>query len=216
MTNPNAFIFDLDGTLVDSLQDISNALNSALRDLDLPQVDRDSVRQWVGDGLPTLCRRAQPRADKTVHERLIEHASNHYRRHCVRHTRPYPNILKTLDLLRGRGHKLAVVSNKPHELVEQTLRELRMTQFFDEVRGYLHERDKKPSPTVALQIATIFGCAPERVCFVGDSPIDIRTARNAGMIAMAVTWGFREIEELEAERPDYLVHSPDEIIELLG
>lgn len=214
MTRPLACIFDLDGTLVDSLQDISNALNSALEEFKQPRVDRNSVREWVGDGLPTLCRRAQPRADETTLKRLIECAAKHYRSHCVDNTLPYPNILKTLKLLRSRSVRIAVVSNKPHELVEITLRGLGLVHYFEEVRGFVDEREKKPSPIHALQVASNFKCAPRRICFVGDSPVDIRTARNAGMIAVAVAWGFRKTGELEAEQPDFLVHSPNEIIAL--
>ncbi|MCZ6698002.1 MAG: HAD-IA family hydrolase [Planctomycetota bacterium] len=214
MTRPHACIFDLDGTLVDSLRDIATALNSALDDLNLPRVDLRSVRDWVGDGLPALCRRAQPRADETTVKRLVECAARHYRNHCVDHTRPYPNILAMLKLLRSKGLPLAVISNKPHDLVELTLRGLGLIQYFEEVRGFVDEREKKPCPKHAIQVASNFECAPRLVCLIGDSPVDIRTARNAGMIAVAVAWGFRKIGELEAERPDFLVHSPDEIISL--
>ncbi len=214
MTRPHACIFDLDGTLVDSLRDIATALNSALDDLNLPCVDLRSVRDWVGDGLPALCRRAQPRADETTVKRLVECAAKHYRSHCVDHTRPYPNILEMLKLLRSRGLPMAVISNKPHDLVELTLRGLGLIQYFEEARGFVDEREKKPCPIHAIQVASNFKCAPRLVCLVGDSPVDIQTARNAGMIAVAVAWGFRKIGELEAERPDFLFHSPHEIISL--
>ena len=210
-----AIIFDLDGTLVDSLRDITTALNRALRHLQQPHVDRHRVRSWIGDGLPMLCRRALPNTDEPAVLRLIEQTATHYRTHCVVHTQPFPNILKMLDLLRERRVPLAVLSNKPHGLTVQVMRELGLSPFFQEICGCRNEQDKKPSPQVALQISETLETPPESIYVVGDSAVDILTARHAGMRAVAVTWGFRTEQELRAAEPDRLVNDPLEILDLV-
>jgi phosphoglycolate phosphatase len=207
----HAFIFDLDGTLVDSLRDIADALNDALAELNQPRASLDEVRRWIGDGLTTLCRRASPTMDPDALHRLVELARTHYQEHCADHTRPYRNILQMLDLLTARGAPLAVLSNKPHALTKEVLQRLDMMRYFAVARGCDAEEERKPSPNAALEIAARLGVEPAAVFFVGDSPVDVLTARNAGMIAVAVTWGFRDRQELCAARPDYVADNPLEI-----
>lgn len=211
MSTSTAFIFDLDGTLVDSLQDITNAINCALHAARLPTVTPREVREWIGDGLPTLCRRAAHIDRIETVNAMVKTATAHYARHCVDHTRPYRNILEMLRLLQRRRIPLAVLSNKPHALTVRVLERLDMHRHFHVIRGCTSEEDRKPSPHNALQIAEQCGVAPSRVHFVGDSVTDIHTARNAGMIAIAVTWGFQKKTELLAAEPDLVVNEPDEI-----
>jgi phosphoglycolate phosphatase len=211
MNRARAFIFDLDGTLVDSLQDISAALNAALAHLKQPPASGQQVRSWVGDGLPTLCARAAPGADPPTLQRLVQTAKQHYRLHCTDHTRLYPKVLQMLNLLKVRQMPIALLSNKPHQLTVQVVRQLGLGHYFREVRGCLDEQQRKPSPSLVLQIARRLGIKPHAVIVVGDSVVDIRTARNAGMIAVAVTWGFRSRAELAAAKPDFLVDDPLEI-----
>lgn len=215
MSSLRAIIFDLDGTLVDSLDDLTDALNAALSTVGGSQVDRKNVRGWVGDGLPALCRRAWPNADDAKLQNFISMAADHYRARCVARTRPYGNILKMLDLLKGRGTPLAVLSNKPHELTRRVVSELGMEKFFVEVRGYLTEAEKKPSPNAALSIADTFGMDPANVMLVGDSIVDIQTARHAGMTAVSVTWGYQEKNFLKIAGPDHFLDDPLEIFSLL-
>ena len=214
MTQSSAFIFDLDGTLIDSLRDTTNALNVALNQLHRASADVSMVRSWIGDGLLMLCRRAAGEDDPAVIATLAQLTSRQYQSHCVDHTRPYPKVLKMLDLLRARHMPMAVLSNKPHGVTVQIVRALGMDGYFAEVRGCAAEEDKKPSPKSAIAIASTLGVDPRRVFMVGDSPMDVETARNAGMIAVAVTWGFRDRPELKAVRPDFLVDDPDEIPDL--
>lgn len=211
MKHDHAFIFDLDGTLVDSLRDIADALNGALAELNQPRASMEEVRRWIGDGLPTLCRRALPTTDPHTLQRLVDLARTHYREHCTDHTQPYHNILQILDLLTARGTPLAVLSNKPDELTARVIEQLDMARYFAVVRGCVMEEERKPSPNVARKIAAQLGVQPAAVFLVGDSPVDILTARNAGMIAVAVTWGFRDREELRAAHPDLLADNPLEI-----
>jgi phosphoglycolate phosphatase len=210
--NPStAFIFDLDGTLVDSLQDITDALNAALNALHLTPAEPGMVRSWVGDGLLTLCRRAAKNDDPKMVAALVQTTSAHYQLHCAMHTRPYPKVLKMLDLLRDRNTPMGILSNKPHAFTVQLVKELGIDGYFAQIRGYQNEQDKKPSPRNAIAIAEALGVQPARVLMVGDSPMDVQTAHNAGMIAVAVTWGFRDRPELEASLPDFFVEDPGEI-----
>jgi|ERR1043166_7536 phosphoglycolate phosphatase len=212
--HPRAYIFDLDGTLVDSLRDIADALNRALADHGLPSAPLDRVRGWVGGGLRTLCQRACEPAAPDIIERVIASAEMHYRERVVVHTRLYPNIMQMLDLLKERGAKLAVLSNKPHALTVEVIHQLGIAPFFAEVRGPVSELERKPAPDGALAILGRLGVPAHDAFMVGDSSIDIETARNAGMISVGVSWGFRPVEEILAAGADFLVSDPLEIISL--
>ena len=212
MHDATALIFDLDGTLIDSLDDITAALNHALHAVDRPSVARESVRGWIGDGLPMLCDRAWPDAAEPARGRFIQHVAEAYRADAATRTRSYPNILKTLELLRERKVPMAVLTNKPHDLTTQILDALDLTKFFRVIHGYVREDEKKPAPKVALRIADMLGLEPGRMWMIGDSDVDVMTARNAGMRALAVTWGFRDRAELTALKPDAVVDEPLKIV----
>ncbi len=205
---PDAFIFDLDGTLVDSLDDITDALNGALAENHLVTAPADLVRGWVGDGLRTLCARAAPGVDSARLERVVRSAESHYKRAVVVKTREYPNILKMLDLLQSRGARMAVLSNKPHALTMEVVHRLKLDHFFTVVQGATSEETRKPSPLSALTISHGWGCDPSDVFFVGDSLIDIATATHSGMVSVAVSWGFVPREKLLAAGPNFLVDDP--------
>lgn len=214
MRDRTAFIFDLDGTLVDSLDDIAAALNHGLQAVGLDSAPIDEVLSWIGDGFNILCERAAPYADESVRARLRETAARRYAAHSLVHTRLYPNVLQLLALLNEGGHPKAILSNKPHAITVVIADGLGLTQHFIEVRGCLREADRKPSPRVALELAAALRRAPDEIIFVGDSVVDIETARNAGMKSAVVTWGFQKKIELEAANPDFLIESPLEIARL--
>jgi len=153
MKGAEAFIFDLDGTFVDSLQDITDALNDALAALSRPTASTDQVRAWVGDGLMTLCRRALPAGDSSASAELARLAKIRYQSHCADHTRSYPNILPMLKLLKSGGARLAVLSNKPHDLTIEGMERLALHGYFDEIRGCSREEDRKPAPRIAREVA---------------------------------------------------------------
>jgi len=209
-----AVIFDLDGTLVDSLRDITDALNAALTELGRPTVTQQEVRSWVGGGLPLLCRHALPADGISLVDELVQRTRGWYLSNPVRYTRPYPNILRMLELLQAGRVPMAVLSNKPHDLTVRIVAELCMAHYFAEVAGCQVDDEKKPQPKGALRLARVLGADPATVLFVGDSAVDIETARNAGMRAVAVTWGFRDRDELVTASPDFLVNEPLEIASL--
>lgn len=209
-----AYIFDLDGTLIDSLDDISLALNAARAELGMSPVEANQVRTWVGDGLPTLCRRSAPEIDERALSRLVQRAADLYAHRPVVHTTMYPNILQLLNLLQSRQVPLAMLSNKPHALAVEIVARLNLASYFTVVRGSRHENDRKPDPRSVLEIAEKMHVAPEAVYLIGDSVVDIQTARNAGTKSVAVAWGFQNRDVLEAARPDFLVCDPLEIASL--
>jgi len=209
-------IFDLDGTLADTLDDIAAALNAALRSLGRPEAPRDVVRTWVGDGLPTLCRRALPDVDVETLQRFIITALDAYRRHPLDHTVLYPGVRELLDELSRRGIPMSVLSNKPHELTVKTVAGLNIADHFRVVRGYVSEEEKKPSPIAALAIAGDWSLAPASVLFVGDSTADVATARAAAMVPVAVTWGFCSRDQLASAGATRFIDHPSQLVALLG
>lgn len=207
-------IFDLDGTLIDSLDDIADAVNSALPSFDLADVSRDVVRRGIGDGLLTLCRRVAPGLSESDLERLASAVSAHYRRHALDRTRLYPGIDTLLSRLRAAQVPMAVLSNKPYEFTQAIVTALVPPGMFATVRGVSDDAQRKPSPQVALQIAAEWDLKSREVCLIGDSAVDVQTAQAAGMMAVAVTWGFCDVDELGNANPERLIHAPMEIAAL--
>src|SRR5262249_6680456 len=133
--------------------DIAGAVNAALDEHARPAAPRDRVREWIGDGLLVLCRRAWPDATQTQLAALVKSAAFRYREHCLDRTRPYPKIMKILELLRNENVPLAVLSNKPHEFTVQILEGLNLRPYFARVQGSVREEDRKPNPALALGLA---------------------------------------------------------------
>lgn len=209
--HPQAYIFDLDGTLVDSIHDIADALNRALTDHHLQTAPIEMVRGWVGSGLRTLCQRACGNCAPELVGQVVVSALAHYQRHPVVHSRLYPNIMQMLDLLKEHGAKLGVLSNKPHDLTVAVIDRLGISPYFTDIRGPESESTRKPAPDGARAILDRLNIPPTDAFMVGDSAIDIETARNVGMFSVGVSWGFRPIEEILAARPDFVVCDPMEI-----
>jgi phosphoglycolate phosphatase len=208
-------IFDLDGTLADTLEDIAAGVNHALAAEGLPTVAAEQVRGWVGEGYLILMKRAAPQADDAQLKRLIAAGASYYSKHALDRTRLYPGVLNVLDRLQTRGLRIAVLSNKPEPITIEMVGALCPGVRFDAIAGYRDEASKKPNPSVALDIAGRMGLPPPRVIMVGDSATDIATARNAGIRAVSVTWGFRSRGELAAAGPDAMIDRPAELLDLL-
>ena len=206
-------IFDLDGTLVDSLNDIGEAANSALRELGYPDHAVDRYRHFVGDGLMTLARRIVP--EDTAESRiiqLVEEFKNRYHNNWSRTSRPYPGIKVMLDRLEENGVNLAVLSNKPDEFTQKFVSTFFSGVNFGQVFGNREQVPKKPDPLGALEIAKSLGSEPGCCLFVGDTSVDILTGKAAGMVCMGVTWGFRDRLELEYCGADIIIDKPEELI----
>ena len=200
-----AILFDLDGTLVDSLEDMASALDRALVEHGLATPARDAVRSWVGHGAKNLVARAvAPELVDTVLARFRVH----YEAHPIVHTQLYAGVAPVLDALTAAGHTLAVLTNKPHELAVAICAPLLAPWPFAAIVGARAGVALKPDPAAALAIAAELAIPPERWTMVGDSEVDIEMAQAAGMRAVAVSWGFRPRSELALARPALLVDEP--------
>ncbi len=214
-----ALIFDLDGTLLDSLEDLADAGNAGLKAFGYPQHPISSYKSFVGDGIETLMRRALPSdadLEPTAMKDLVDHVRNVYGKAWNVKSHPYNGISELLTALGGRGNlRLGVLSNKPHPWTMEIVRFYFPQIPFADIRGAKPGVPLKPDPTAALDMAAGLGFMPETCFFVGDSNVDMRTAANAGMISIGVTWGFRGEAELREAGARHLVHAPDEIADLV-
>lgn len=194
-------LWDLDGTLLDTLQDLTDSTNYALARHGLPPRTREEVRRFVGNGAKNLILRAvEGRADG---EAVLETFRAHYDRHCQDKTGPYPGIPEALARLEGR-YPMAVVSNKPDSAVKLLAR-----RYFPGLyaRGESTDCPRKPAPEMVFKAMESIGV--ERCVYVGDSEVDIVTAKNAGVPCLSVLWGFRDREELVAAGGDYFCEKPE-------
>lgn len=210
----DAVLFDLDGTLLDTLRDIGEACNRVLLARGFPPHPIDAYRYLVGDGARVLLSRALPeghRDDATIDTCLAEYIAEYARGWNV-HTQPYDGIGDLLDALAGRGLKLAVLSNKPHGFTVQCVETFLARWTFQVVRGQTNAFPRKPDPASALDVARDLGTTPGRVCYVGDTGTDMQTAVGAGMFAVGVLWGFRERAELEANGARAIIARPTELL----
>ncbi len=212
-----AVIFDMDGTLLDTLDDLTAAVNGALADQGLPLRSRDKVRTIIGKGLPSLVRRALPvgQRKKAQFEAALESARQHYGRCWADSSVPYPGVAEMLDGLAARGVDLAILSNKPHEFTEEMARRLLGGWTFGGgVLGVKPGGPVKPDPEAALQMAAHMGHRPGQVVFVGDSPMDIQTAVAAGMLPVGVSWGFCGVRSLINAGAALILDRPEELLDL--
>ena len=209
---PTLCIFDLDGTLVDSLRDIAEAVNESLELLGLPAQPIDDYRHKVGEGVPKLCERVLGDTHPHLVARLAELARPRYRVRPLQHTRPYLGVVRALDDLRRIGVRLAVLSNKPHELTVAVVRAFWPANVFAQIQGYVDAQHRKPDPHYVLQICRGLGVSPGQTWVVGDTPTDIETARRCGALSVGITWGFRTREDLAQAGANLLVDSPAELV----
>ncbi|MGQ9649346.1 MAG: HAD family hydrolase [Phycisphaerae bacterium] len=208
-------VFDLDGTLADTLPSIADAINYGLAAIGRPEVSRDEVRRWIGEGLPTLCRRALPDADEETFERMMAAVSQHYREHQMDKTVPFPGITELMDELTRRGVLMGVLSNKPHVYTVPMTQGLFGRWPLVAIEGYREEERRKPDPRTLLDIVARMEAKPSEVMLVGDSNTDIATARNAGVIPIGATWGYRDRDELIVAGAAYLIDAPGQLLALI-
>jgi phosphoglycolate phosphatase len=210
-------VFDLDGTLIDSLGDLADAMNAVLDRLGHPTHPRDGYRFMVGDGIETLVRRALPPGtlNDSIVADVVHQMRAEYSTRWTATTRPFPGIPQLLDTLRARRFLTAVLSNKPDNPTREIVDELFMDGDFDIVRGALDDVPLKPDPFSVLDIISELDQTPERSVFVGDTAVDMKTGVNAGMLTVGVTWGFRARHELVAAGADHIIDQPLELLDLL-
>jgi phosphoglycolate phosphatase len=213
-----AVIFDLDGTLLDTLDDLADSMNAVLVRERFPAHSTAAYRYFVGDGMEMLARRAlqRPTGEDDLVRRCMEGMEQEYSRRWNNNTRPYPGVPEMLDALVQRGAPMAVFSNKPDQLTQLTVRELLPHWRFHPVRGARAGFPRKPSPLGALEIAAALQVAPENVAYVGDTNTDMRTATAAGMFAVGAAWGFRPAGELQDHGAARVIAHPTELLAQLS
>jgi phosphoglycolate phosphatase len=213
MDAPLAYVFDLDGTLIDSLADIAESVNRMLEARSYPRCEVEVFREMIGDGMEKLVERALP-PHARQHARIltcVEEYRAHYATLWQAQTRPYPGILELLRTLRARGVKLAVISNKAHRFTVPMTEHFFGTQTFDAILGQRADVPHKPAPDGAHEMAALLGVPVTRMAYVGDSGIDMAFAKNSGMQAIGVRWGFRSEAELIAHGAELLISHPCEL-----
>lgn len=213
-----ALVFDLDGTLLDTLEDLADSMNGTLGHFGFPPHPVDAYRYFVGDGMENLVRRAVPasvKEDAEVISRCLNLMRDTYRRNWKVKSRPYPGIPEMLDALRDRRAKLTVLSNKPHEFTRKVVEEMLSNWRFDIVFGERPSIPRKPDPASALEIAERLGLPPDKFLYLGDTATDMITANAAGMYPVGALWGFRTAEELLGSGAKKLIQRPAELLELL-
>ncbi len=204
-------VFDLDGTLIDSKADLANAVNATRRELGLDPLPDEVVFSYVGEGAPVLIRKALGEGySEEQYQQSLEFFLRYYREHMLDHTRLYPGAREALDRMRAAGIRLAVLTNKPVRFSRDLIRGLGVADRFDVVYGGNSFATKKPHPEGLEAIMRELGARPETTLVVGDSAVDVRTARNAGVRVCGVTYGFQP-ETLAEDPPDFTVASLGEL-----
>ncbi len=210
-------IFDLDGTLLDTIGDLADAMNTALAERSFPPRTVDECKQFVGDGVEAFLRRALP--EDACSDELVAAMDPRYRERYGAgwhvKTRPYPGVVELLAGLHAAGLPLAVLSNKPDAMTKQTVAHFLPDVPFAVVQGARPDVPLKPDPTSALDVASKMNAEPGQICYVGDTATDMQTAVGAGMLPVGVLWGFRDVDELRASGARHILSHPREIADII-
>ena len=212
-------MFDLDGTLLNTLEDLADSGNAALKELGLPVHPVECYRYFVGNGVHELMKRLLPLEELNNIELgkiLLSKYTAQYNNRWICKTRPYDGMVETLHGLKAAGATLSVFSNKPDEFTKSCIYHFFGDNLFSAVRGGRDDTPRKPDPDGALAILKQIGVKPESVLYVGDTSTDMQTAHAAGFFAIGVTWGFRTRAELEKNNANAIIDAPSEILNLLN
>ena len=210
-----AVLFDMDGTVLDTLDDLYDSINTSLAHFSLPPVSRELVRRSLGNGAAFLVDRSvPPDCSGALREQVLAFYRTWYNSHCLIKTAPYSGILPLMDALKEQGLRLAIISNKPDPAVQE-LSAAFFPGLLDLSVGESPAVRRKPAPDTVLTAASRMGLAIDQCVYVGDSEVDLQTSCNVGMDCISVTWGFRDEDQLVSAGATVLVRSPEELRELL-
>ncbi len=210
-----AIIFDLDGTLLDTLHDLTDSVNHVLTNHNMKNRTIDEIRSFIGNGVPTLIARSVPEnTDKSITEECVREMAEYYKDHADIKTKPYDGIKELIDSLNEACIKTAVVTNKV-EIAAEILCETKFGNIFDCVIGDNGKDRLKPFPDNVFRALNKLGCEKNEVLYVGDSDVDMITAENAELTSIGVTWGFRDEDTLKKAGADFIVNKPCEILNIL-
>ena len=208
-------IFDLDGTLLDSIEDIASSMNKVLESLQLPTHKIEDYKHFVGGGVDILVENALSNQSKEIKDEVTKRFKIEYDGKLHSKTLPYDGIYELLDELKKLDINLAVLSNKPHEFTVSYVNHFFKNYNFKEVHGQKKDVPKKPDPKAALDIVKFLNSSCENTYFIGDTKIDMQTAKSANMTAIGVLWGFRDEKELRDFGADFIVSNPLEILKII-
>lgn len=211
-----AIIFDLDGTLINSIEDIADAMNTVLQNNNYPIHSYQAYKHFVGSGIRSLVMKALPELhrDENQINSCFQAMMSIYSTQCTNKTKPYDGIMDLLNQLKYRDIKLSVLSNKADALTKKITLAL-FPDYFNPILGLKLEAHKKPNPVAALEICNTLNVLPEETIFVGDTAIDIQTAHNANMLAVGVPWGFRDENELIESGAKHILKHPLDLMAIL-
>ncbi|MCI8637649.1 MAG: HAD family hydrolase [Coprococcus sp.] len=213
-----ACIFDLDGTLTDTLDSLTFSVNATLKEMGLGSITREQCRSFVGDGARCLIERSlRVSGDESLVR--IEEGMRIYGRifkeNCNYHVKPYEGVCKTLEALKFRGIRLAVLSNKPHPQTIDVVETFLGKEIFDRIQGQCEDFPRKPDPTAVRDILCKFKVKPGECIYIGDSEVDMKTGKAAGVFTVGANWGFRSRELLEQNGADVTIDHMEELLQLI-
>ena len=212
-----AIIFDLDGTLLNTIVDLSESVNIVLEKYNFPLHSIEEYKYFLGKGIIVLCKKAFPKDISTKQfQQYLKEVEEVYKVRQTLKTSPFDEIREMLEGLNNLGIKIAVLSNKPHEFTKTTVEHYFPNIKFEVVYGARDGFERKPSPNSALEIAKIMNLKPEELYFVGDSETDIKTGINANIQPIGVEWGYRKVSELEESGAHNIISKPSDIFKYLG
>lgn len=213
-----ACVFDLDGTLTDTLESLTYSVNETMKELGLPEITSGQCREFVGNGAKVLIEKTLRTAGDENLTRFEEAFAAYQRifdKYCTYHVAPYPGITEMLEDMKKQGMKLGVLSNKPDRQAVHVVEEIFGANVFDHIQGQKDGIPRKPDPVALLYIADEFGVESAETLYIGDSEVDGATGNAAGMDTVLVSWGFRSRSVLEAAKPRFIVDTTDEILKIV-
>ena len=210
-------IFDLDGTVCNTIDDLADATNYAMRTLGYPTHDVPTYKYFVGNGIPKLIYRALPEGHKSdeEHAKAMKLMLDYYAVHFADKSAPYSGILEMLSALKEKGINLAICTNKAHHMADKISEKI-FGGIFEAVIGQQEGRPLKPDSFSPMEIINKFGVKPEETVFIGDSGVDMKTAVNTGTESIGVTWGFRTVDELKENGARHIADTPSDIIDIIN
>lgn len=209
-------IFDLDGTLLNTIKDLGEACNHALKSMGFPTHPVHTYTYMVGNGIRKLIERAYPDGDKTTIDTLLTKFKEYYNENNTKLTKPYDGISELLAELSARNINIAIASNKYQEATEKIIRYFFPQTPFVSIQGQTEGRNVKPDPSIVFAILSDCPTPKNEVIYIGDSAVDIETARRACIESVGVTWGFRPVSELRNAYADHIVSTPQEILNYIS
>lgn len=216
MKKYDTVIFDLDGTLLDTLDDLTDSVNFTLVLHGFPCRKKDEVRKFVGNGVARLIELAIPDGiNNSQYEKCLADFRYHYSRNMQNKTNAYKGIMELLEQLSKENYKIAIVSNK----FDKAVKELNQTYFEKYIKVAIGESEnisKKPAPDTVFKALEELGSTADKAVYIGDSEVDVKTAKNSGVICIGVTWGFRDRKVLEQKGADYIIDEPQELLKIIA